>query len=868
MQNKRTIRALALLVILTTALSLLPGAALAQEETDNEAKALPLSFALPESEGDVSWRMTDKNADSRVSVAPKQSISISWPAEERAATLYLNWHAAPGNGYTLVQRDASGAELQRDTIADGILNRCYALLEGCASVEVIAGDGTPTGEETEREQKKREQQEGFALSEATVYGAGTLPTGVQQWAVRTEAPDVLLIAAYPSEEFISFGGLLPLLLNRGVDVQVLFMTERTAGLRNESLEALWSLGLTVQPLYAGFIGRGGSDYDMLRSNKEWGRNTAVAKAIEPMIGSMQPDVVISYAAEAGQIDGAYQLTGEAVEIALEQLAKSRENAWTPKKYYTLAPRSLDDPAGSEGTQPDTAAALVTYGGESGDAIAQRLLDEAFPSLRLLRPQAAGGSYTLQSTTVGADAGTDLFENLPDIPPEPTATPEPTPEPTPESTPESTPEPTAEPTAVPDATAAPEAEKTAARGMPMRLLLVIAVAAIGLLFSAALIIVAALRKDRKGKGGGRLSLLLALLPLLLGLIAAAALYLLLPEPQAPVPVQAPPVLTATPKPTDPPALTAAPEPTVQPTPEPTPQPTVQPSDGKWAEFFRAETDPEEVVVVDVENGHWEYRSDTLSVIVERKVTDAPMTYFVAHIRMRDVNAFRPAFSNDTYNGGTPKAMPWQICRMRSAVLFLSGDNLIHMEKEKKGVMIRNGWVYYDGTKSDTLALYPDLTMRIYEKGTVNAQQLLEDGVLNSYGFMYNPILIHNGVLNEAANKSDIKGRNPRAGLGMVEAGHFVAIVVDGRQPGYSIGMYLNEFAKAFQTEGCVEAYNLDGGISASMVFMGEQLNSHAGGDISQRKHQRSVPEGMLWGYSELVPSLDDPVLNTGNKEPAR
>lgn len=865
MQNKRTIRTLALLLILALALSLLPGAALAEEETANEAKALPSTFTLPESEGDVAWRLTDHNADSRVSVAPKQAIRISWPAEERAATLYLNWHAAPENGYTLVQRDASDAELRRDTIADGILNRCYSLMEGCAAVEVIAGDGTPSGEETERERKKREQQEGFALSEATVYGAGALPTGVQQWAVRTESPDVLLIAAYPSEEFISFGGLLPLLLDRGVDVQVLFMTERTAGLRNASLEALWSLGLTVQPLYAGFIGRGGSDYDMLRSNKEWGRNTAVAKAIEPMIGSMRPDVVISYAAKAGQLDGAYQLTGEAVEIALAQLEKSRENAWTPKKYYALAPRTADGAAGLEGTQPDTTAALVTYGGESGDALAQRLLDDGFVSLRLLRPQAATGCrYTLKTTTAGTDAGADLLENLPNVPPAPTATPEPTPEPTPESTPE----PAAEPTAAPAATAAPQAAEPAAHSMPLRRLLTVAVAAIGLLLSAALIIRAALQKGRKGSCGGRLSLLLALLPLLLGLIVAAALYLLLPEPQSPVPMQAPPAPTATLRPTDPPTLTVAPEPTAQPTQEPTPEPTVQPFDGKWAEFFRAETDPEEVVSVDVENGHWEYRSDTLSVIVERKVTDAPMTYFVAHIRMRDVDAFRPAFSNDTYNGGTPKAMPWQICRMRSAVLFLSGDNLIHMEKEKKGVMIRNGWVYYDGTKSDTLALYPDLTMRIYEKGAVNAQQLLEDGVLNSYGFMYNPILIHNGVLNEAANKSDIKGRNPRAGLGMVEAGHFVAIVVDGRQPDYSIGMYLDEFAKAFQAEGCVEAYNLDGGISASMVFMGEQLNTHAGGDISQSKHQRSVPEGMLWGYSELVPSLDDPILNTGNRKPAR
>ncbi|MDD6887918.1 MAG: hypothetical protein PUE41_05510, partial [bacterium] len=242
MQNKRMVRALALLLLLAMALTLLPGAALAQETAD-EAKELALAFVIPEREGDVAWRLTDKNADSRVSVAPKESIRISWPAEEAAATLYLNWHAVPEIGYTLVQLDASGAELQRDTIADGILNRCYALADGCASVEVIAGDGTPIGEETEREQKKREQQDGFALSEAAVFGPGALPAKVQQWSVRTDAPDVLLIAAYPSEEFISFGGLLPMLLNRGVDVQVLFMTERTAGLRNESLDALWSLGL-------------------------------------------------------------------------------------------------------------------------------------------------------------------------------------------------------------------------------------------------------------------------------------------------------------------------------------------------------------------------------------------------------------------------------------------------------------------------------------------------------------------------------------------------------------------------------------------------------------------------------------------------
>ena len=64
-----------------------------------------------------------------------------------------------------------------------------------------------------------------------------------------------------------------------------------------------------------------------------------------------------------------------------------------------------------------------------------------------------------------------------------------------------------------------------------------------------------------------------------------------------------------------------------------------------------------------------------------------------------------------------------------------------------------------------------------------------------------------------------------------------------------------------------AYNLDGGLSTAMVFMGEQLNSHSGehyGEHYQISYQRSVPDGLMFGYSELVPSETDPILNDGNK----
>ena len=96
--------------------------------------------------------------------------------------------------------------------------------------------------------------------------------------------------------------------------------------------------------------------------------------------------------------------------------------------------------------------------------------------------------------------------------------------------------------------------------------------------------------------------------------------------------------------------------------------------------------------------------------------------------------------------------------------------------------------------------------------------------------------------------------------MVEPGHFVVIVADGRQSDYSMGLLLEEFAELFEEEHCVEAYNLDGGVSAAMVFMGEQVNTHL--DVKNKSQQRNLPDGLSWGFSEECPTLDDPITHNG------
>jgi exopolysaccharide biosynthesis protein len=72
------------------------------------------------------------------------------------------------------------------------------------------------------------------------------------------------------------------------------------------------------------------------------------------------------------------------------------------------------------------------------------------------------------------------------------------------------------------------------------------------------------------------------------------------------------------------------------------------------------------------------------------------------------------------------------------------------------------------------------------------------------------------------------RHPRTAIGWSPT-HFYLVVVDGRQPGLSVGMKLSELAEHFKKLGCTDAMNLDGGKSAQMWLSGEIKNSPCQGE---------------------------------------
>ena len=311
----------------------------------------------------------------------------------------------------------------------------------------------------------------------------------------------------------------------------------------------------------------------------------------------------------------------------------------------------------------------------------------------------------------------------------------------------------------------------------------------------------------------------------------------------------------------PAPTATPSPI--PTPTPTPASTDTPAPAKAADseavYFRQEGEPAEVVVSDYDQGHWEYRSDILSVIIDRVLTrekeNHPYCKYVAHVRMREVNSFRSGVSA-RYDIAMAIESPWRLARNYRAVLAVTGDNINNADISFKGILIRSGILYADNGGDDTMVIGDDMTMRVYHRREVLGLDLLDSGVLASYSF--GPILVENGQVNPNAGKHRVFKENPRCGVGMVEPGHFVVIVSDGRDPDRAYGYTLQEFAQVFANEGVQIAYNLDGGSSAAMVFMGEAVNRHTVGG-----KQRSWADCLMWGYSRLVPSPTDPIYHNGN-----
>ncbi len=215
--------------------------------------------------------------------------------------------------------------------------------------------------------------------------------------------------------------------------------------------------------------------------------------------------------------------------------------------------------------------------------------------------------------------------------------------------------------------------------------------------------------------------------------------------------------------------------------------------------------------EVEKTDTSYRSKDVSVTMT-KVQENGVTYYIQDIYIRSIDNIRTAFAQDKYGRGITENTLEMAVR-NNAICAINGD---YYGAGGSGdcVVIRNGYLYKSSPDGDVLVLYYDGTMKTYSKDEFDGDTAMANNAYQAWCF--GPALLKDGKAMTDFD-SDVKRANPRSAIGYYEPGHYCFLTVDGRQPGYSDGMTLAQMSELFESLGCVEAYNLDGGQTAMMTF---------------------------------------------------
>ena len=227
----------------------------------------------------------------------------------------------------------------------------------------------------------------------------------------------------------------------------------------------------------------------------------------------------------------------------------------------------------------------------------------------------------------------------------------------------------------------------------------------------------------------------------------------------------------------------------------------------------------------------YQDETLTVEMSR-VWVGNACYNMARVKIADASQLRTALAASFGSSKTNKVST--LARTNNAVVAIGGD---YYNNRTKGFVVRQGEVYTK-TRASSLDM-----LCIDDKGDFHIlpqsdPTMLKELVANTTlvnVFNFGPALVIDSVLQEIPSgfQFNPNGKEPRCAIGQLGELEYLLVVVDGRDAKAptedggtkaSKGCTIAELAQFMADQGCVQAFNLDGGNSALMVFHGENYSS--------------------------------------------
>ena len=230
---------------------------------------------------------------------------------------------------------------------------------------------------------------------------------------------------------------------------------------------------------------------------------------------------------------------------------------------------------------------------------------------------------------------------------------------------------------------------------------------------------------------------------------------------------------------------------------------------------------------------EYSDPSISVSLDTgRMYDT--NYMTARVKIANASQIRSLMSG-TYSNSSEVRCD-RLAKRVNAVLAINGDYFT--KRRNTGVMIRQGRAWYTPKNDRNLGYNNDIQFDILLidragdlhilKSAVMADlepyQPLTDNIVNS--FTFGPALVIDGVKqNDFPNTNNGPTKKTQR-MAICQTGplEYLCICCEGPDDPGSTGMTLEEFADLVSLqEGVQQAYNLDGGASSSMLFLGEKVN---------------------------------------------
>lgn len=137
----------------------------------------------------------------------------------------------------------------------------------------------------------------------------------------------------------------------------------------------------------------------------------------------------------------------------------------------------------------------------------------------------------------------------------------------------------------------------------------------------------------------------------------------------------------------------------------------------------------------------------------------------------------------------------------------------------GITMHDGKIVHNnvGNKAVNIVGFDDEGKLVL--GKMTADELMEKNMQEVVTF--EPNLIVDGKPSIVGDGG--WGIAPRTGIGQRADGTVIFVVIDGRQPTWSIGATLRDLMNVFEDYDAVNAINLDGGSSSELVYDGKVMN---------------------------------------------